>query len=248
MNPDKQRALLLKLERNLRLNIFSIKKTFTYAQAKKLWKNKKISKKDQEQHYNDVLQALIKHYKRVIPVFYVQIEDILKKSEVISLEKKNQIFEDMLIYWIEHRAFKSARSISKTTVKDITLLALNAFKDEQILDEEGFIKEILTSLGISLFRANTIARTETHAASMYASKQSAIDTENRLKIKLYKKWNSTKDERTRFNHFEADGQKVLLDKKFIVGGEKLDRPADPEGSPGNIINCRCVMTYQRKKT
>jgi hypothetical protein len=26
---------------------------------------------------------------------------------------------------------------------------------------------------------------------------------------------------------------------FVVGGESLDYPGDPYGSPGNIINCLC---------
>ncbi|MBI4251000.1 MAG: hypothetical protein HY618_00940 [Candidatus Tectomicrobia bacterium] len=41
-------------------------------------------------------------------------------------------------------------------------------------------------------------------------------------------------------HIDADGQTVPVDKPFIVDKEPLMFPADPAGSPGNVINCGCV--------
>ena len=40
----------------------------------------------------------------------------------------------------------------------------------------------------------------------------------------------------------ADGQEVGIDEAFDVGGEALMYPADPAGSPGNIIRCRCTSS------
>jgi hypothetical protein len=45
--------------------------------------------------------------------------------------------------------------------------------------------------------------------------------------------------RTRDAHAEAHGQTVPLNGMYVVGGESLDYPGDPYGSPGNIINCLC---------
>jgi hypothetical protein len=36
---------------------------------------------------------------------------------------------------------------------------------------------------------------------------------------------------------------IALDATFDVGGERLQYPGDPSGSPGNTIQCRCATTY-----
>lgn len=62
---------------------------------------------------------------------------------------------------------------------------------------------------------------------------------------LVKVWNSRKDSKVRDAHSRADGQEAQLDKPFYVGGERLMYPADPNGSAGNVINCRCYLTYKK---
>jgi hypothetical protein len=47
--------------------------------------------------------------------------------------------------------------------------------------------------------------------------------------------------RTRPEHAEAHGQQRKVDEAFLVGGEQLRYPGDPQGSPGNIINCLCAV-------
>jgi SPP1 gp7 family putative phage head morphogenesis protein len=56
-----------------------------------------------------------------------------------------------------------------------------------------------------------------------------------------KEWLATMDERVRDAHAEADGQIVGMDEPFVVGGEALEYPGDPAGSPENVINCRCTV-------
>lgn len=57
-----------------------------------------------------------------------------------------------------------------------------------------------------------------------------------------KGWLSQRDGNVRPEHDEADGQEVGIDEAFDVGGEALMYPADPAGSPGNIIRCRCTSS------
>lgn len=90
-------------------------------------------------------------------------------------------------------------------------------------------------------RAERIARTETIKAFNYGSveqyKEEGVEK---------KGWLSALDERTRqppeseFNHWEAHGEEVPIDEPFTKTGEDLMYPGDPDGSPGNIINCRCA--------
>lgn len=56
---------------------------------------------------------------------------------------------------------------------------------------------------------------------------------------MKKVWIATGDDRVRTTHLDADGQEVELDEPFNVGGEELQYPADPVGSPAEVYNCRC---------
>lgn len=88
-------------------------------------------------------------------------------------------------------------------------------------------------------RSAVIARTETHSAAMWAQVEAVRETG----LQLRKQWVAAQDERTRIDHGEADGTIAADGQPFIVGGEELMFPGDPNGSPENIINCRCVMNF-----
>lgn len=58
---------------------------------------------------------------------------------------------------------------------------------------------------------------------------------------LQKEWVATLDKRTRDAHGYADGQRVALDKPFVVDGYKMMHPGDTS-APGYLVyNCRCTM-------
>ena len=58
---------------------------------------------------------------------------------------------------------------------------------------------------------------------------------------------ATRDERVRDDHADADGQVVAMGAHFEVGGESLLYPGDPDGSPENVINCRCTVAFLTPK-
>lgn len=58
---------------------------------------------------------------------------------------------------------------------------------------------------------------------------------------LKKQWSAVIDARTRPDHAAANGQIVDMDKPFIVGGEELMYPHDPNASAAQTVNCRCVV-------
>lgn len=84
-------------------------------------------------------------------------------------------------------------------------------------------------------RARRIARTEVNGMA------NAGAAEAYQQADLGKEWLATLDGATRPEHIVADGQRVGAKESFDVGGELLRFPADPAGSPENIINCRCSM-------
>lgn len=84
------------------------------------------------------------------------------------------------------------------------------------------------------YRLEMIARTETMRAANAGTNE------------LYKatgvtkhEWLTAIDGRERPEHAAANGQVVEVGKPFLVGGEELLFPGDPNGSPENTINCRC---------
>lgn len=89
-------------------------------------------------------------------------------------------------------------------------------------------------------RAVTIARTETGVAASVGADAAADATG----LQLDKIWNSTHDARVRPDHAKADGQRVRMEHSFTVGGIAMRYPRDPKGPAGQIINCRCVATYE----
>ena len=102
-------------------------------------------------------------------------------------------------------------------------------------------------------RAMTIARTETHSMAV-SSFQDAVQIQgDELGMESVKSWAASNDDRTRETHREADytrndrNKDIAMDKPFLVGGEELAFPGDPDGSPENVINCRCVVLYNTKE-
>lgn len=87
----------------------------------------------------------------------------------------------------------------------------------------------------STVRSERIARTESQASL----NKGALEAYRQSGVVPRKMWISVLDDRTREAHIQAHRQVVELDAKFSVGGELVDGPG--EGSPENVINCRCVI-------
>jgi len=93
-------------------------------------------------------------------------------------------------------------------------------------------------------RARIIARTEAtgivNGGQRLAYQQNADIVEG-------VEWLSSKDARVRPSHQAADGQQVLLNKPFTVGGALLRFPGDPQGPAREVVNCRCTILSILKK-
>ncbi|WP_406205224.1 phage portal protein [Kitasatospora sp. NBC_01560] len=75
-----------------------------------------------------------------------------------------------------------------------------------------------------------IARDQAAAASAHAG--------------LVRRWIAHDDGRTRPDHEAADGQTQPLGQPFTVGHDLLRHPADPQGPPGQALNCRCRLAWR----
>lgn len=90
-------------------------------------------------------------------------------------------------------------------------------------------------------RATVIARTETIGA-LNASRADAFAAVAEVTDQpMEKLWLATEDRRTRHSHREADGQRVPVTSRFLVGGFELAFPGDPTGPAHEVIQCRCTL-------
>lgn len=148
-----------------------------------------------------------------------------------------------------------AQQLFTTTQRQIRSMLMGGLTGGQAAD--AVYLDLLEKLPeMSGIRALLITRTEIHSATQYASWKIATASS----VQLDKIWNSVKDERTRdfgemgriseFNHRVLDGTRLHMSDFFLVprvdgGFENLMFPGDPHGSAGNIINCRCILTFER---
>lgn len=73
-----------------------------------------------------------------------------------------------------------------------------------------------------------------------AGRLKSLEQAQKMDIDVQKKWLATEDARTRFSHAMLDGQIRDVDKAF---SNHLMHPADSNGAPSEVYNCRCTMTY-----
>lgn len=82
------------------------------------------------------------------------------------------------------------------------------------------------------------ARTMMTSAENGGRFDSYVWAEETMGIEMEKQWLATLDGRTRHSHAAQDGEHVPIKEEFSNG---LMFPADPDGDPREIYNCRCTM-------
>lgn len=136
---------------------------------------------------------------------------------------------------LQGKSQRFARRVNETTYRRLKETLIEGFiQGEGERDLAKRVEDVMTLSKRQ--RAGTIARTEVFMANNNAHLETLL--ENGVQ---HKEWLTARDERVREAHAMADGQVVETDQPFIVDGEYLMYPLDPNGSPGNIINCRCVV-------
>jgi uncharacterized protein with gpF-like domain len=189
-------------------------------------------------------EILQKNYIRVASLFAEDIITQAQQKSIMPGEVKGMMDEFWQAFqrWAQTVAAMKVVRVDTTTKKVIAAIISKGMSEG--LSNYEIAKKVRKVGNITkMRRARTIARTETHNAMGSSIQQAAAVT----RVLQEKEWSSALDERTRRSHVAADGQRVPIDGKFIVDGEALDHPGDPNGSAGNIINCRCVALYHSRR-
>lgn len=157
------------------------------------------------------------------------------KNEIEPTTVADQIMKN----WIATFGVLEVKRITKTTLRDVRKV-IDEGVAEGLSERQIAAKIRAVSAVFAGNRAQTIARTETHSSSNVAAQATAEATG----LNMRRQWVSSKGERTRHTHREADGQIVGMNENFTVGGASLRYPGDQlAGSPRETINCRCAVVF-----
>ena len=169
------------------------------------------------------------------------------KKEIIRIDAVT-ITNEMFNKWVDRYGLMKSEEFNQTTKKKLLEL-LRKTLSESVEEGDGVevMKDKLQKASASVFqelsdvRSYLIARTETGAAVNFGQ----MATYQATGIEK-KEWISTLDDRTRDSHILMNGITANIDETFEVeniegGVDNMLYPSDPNGSAGNVCNCRCVV-------
>lgn len=228
---QEQTRLRKNYEKKFRKQLLKFFKIFFDEYASLYQNNVSTSKLILDQQ-NILFQLFAQHYSTVIRAFGARMLEMLQKNE----EQFEIIYQE---YLRENGGTKIVGIVETTRRSIVKIIEDNLEENEGQVVIANRIRQYANS-SYTRYRANTIARTETHNAASFANQKIA---ESQAIPNLKKQWSTTQDNRSRDIHLAVNGQKVGLDEDFIVGGMPMSYPGDPRGGAKNVINCRCVLLY-----
>lgn len=225
-----QNRLRLNYERKFRGQLQTLF-TRTGREASKQYISSGTLGKTYQDFSGKLADLLTSHYRAVIDAFGLRI---------LRDRKQESQFETIIRQYVRDVGGVRITQISGSTMKQINRVIDNGVKEGLGVAVIGKgIRETMDS-PFTRYRANTIARTETHSAAGYANHQ--VNASFNIPDQV-KRWVSVSDARSRATHVSANGTEVPLDEDFIVGGVAMGYTGDPKGGAKNVINCRCVTLY-----
>ncbi len=228
----KERALLGKSKREL--NRFFKEASAYYAE-----KSNDLPNYIYLKHKDNFEQLLRKQYQDTAASFRALVLGQLELPEF-----RDQT-EDKITQWIETNTLAKSQLISDTSAKEVKKVITSGIANSD--SDAKIAKDIRGLTKLSGFRADAIARTETHNAASYSSLTTAQDATEQAGVVMLKRWIPTLDNRTRSDHFAmADYPAIPLDEAFNVGGYDMQYPGDDSAPAEQVVNCRCMSIYEPK--
>jgi uncharacterized protein with gpF-like domain len=192
------------------------------------------------QHESDMREIVQDISETAIRVFGERILD-QQKAGAFVIERKD--FATTLARMSQRYIMLEAVRERITDISDTTRAQIIRGIDRGVAEGLGvaqiasFVRDLVP--GLSRYRSALIARTEAHGAANYGADAAAKDTG----LVLMKEWVAAADERTRPDHDNVSAVPIPMDSLFQVGTDMLAYPGDPNGSPEQVINCRCAVAH-----
>lgn len=228
---------LIRFERYFYRRMYASLKRQYRAVAKNI-ENNEISAIDWTvDNYNpEMYRIYVEEFQRVGTIYNEDVQRRIEQKQVDS------IFWTFFFGWIRRHAAEKVVQISFTTKK--ILKRILKLGEEEGLSHREIAKGILNKTEVlTMYRAAKITRTEIHTGVNTAIHESVRVTGTIEE----KEWLTAGDLRVRESHVWADGERVGIDEMYIMTGEALRFPGDPNGSAWNIINDRCAELFHTRR-
>jgi hypothetical protein len=178
------------------------------------------------------------------------VKGIYEALEVKSAE--TDLFAYTILQYLQTQGLDQLASDITNTTKDQIRRYLVQSAEQNLTLPETIV--LLRGAGITDYRAELIARTETGRAANIGSMVGATSTG----LVTVKEWIAARDNRTRriprdqFDHLNMDGTKIPMDATFKIqnkkgGFEFMLHPCDSSGSAADVCNCRCTLGYEAQR-
>lgn len=199
-----------------------------------------ITREDVYRMYRDIYETIGLNYGN-------KVNNSLEKVKKANVLFNENLLKEILLFLSSDGGIKIT-SVRNTLIDDVIKAIKEAIgENTTVVQLRDAIQSIISkSQTFYKWQSLRIARTETTSASNFA----AIKTAEASDLVLDKVWLSVQDKRTRitpYDHLDMNNQKQDLDKPFFVGGENINYPGDTNASAGNVINCRCGLTFQPRR-
>jgi len=178
------------------------------------------------------------------------VKGIYEALEVKSAE--TDLFAYTILQYLQTQGLDQLAADITNTTKDQIRRYLVQSAEQNLTLPESIV--LLRGAGITDYRAELIARTETGRAANIGSMVGATSTG----LVTVKEWIAAKDNRTRriprdqFDHLNMDGTKIPMDATFKLQNKKggfdfMLHPCDSSGSAADVCNCRCTLGYEAQR-
>ena len=235
----------------------------TYSPKFKKELQKQVDTYCRTQNYNSIsdkaIKKTIQQLHLAMGVKMAQISQKAVKRSVKGiyehLEVKSattDLFSYTILKYLETQGLDQlAYDITNTTKEQIRRFLIQSAEQNLTMPETI---ALLRTSGITDYRAELIARTETGRAANIGSMTGATSTG----LVTVKEWIAAKDNRTRriprdqFDHLHMDGVKIPMDATFKLQNKKggfdlMLHPCDSSGSAADVCNCRCTLGYEAQR-
>lgn len=195
---------------------------------------------------NSIKKAFYNLYNDVGWEFF-RLAKFRKSIEDIERSLWDEVFEA----WVERETGSRitlitdfSKELLKETIRKV--LAQGQQQGLGIIEMERLLRETLTSdfRTMARMRSLRIVQTEVMSASNFAT----LKAGEQSGIQMMKVWMTApvgvaKTERHAVIE-GLDGQRRAKGQDFDVGGVPMAYPGDPKGGAENVVNCRCVMSWE----
>ena len=154
------------------------------------------------------------------------------------------IFDERARDFLNEYPYVFAREINDTTMDMLQETLAEGFAEgENMRDLSERVTEAFEgAVDQTGYRATRTARTEVNRAQNFGLNEGYEQAGVEKKMWLIADVDARHPPDSEFDHLGANGEIVGIDEPFTRTGEDLMYPGDPDGSPGNTINCRCISS------